>query len=251
MELRGFEEELRQGGAHHVRQAALEHFGISLRRILLIAAGTGALAFLALSLTTSGVLGQGSLWAGMAAGATTAYFVVSTPRRRLEMASMSQAKEAPVLAATVSACLGVTGSRTRTLLMLRSDDGALQKALDGMSRQILLGRRPEDASASAARELASYSAANALVAAARLSPRGISEGGEELEGISISRTLSAETKLAIFMAACFFVPILLLLYAIFSLEAGPWVLVVLWSLEAVALDMAFYLCSPGEQALGG
>jgi len=68
-------------------------------------------------------------------------------------------------------------------------------------------------------------------------------GDEESRGLASSSDLSRETKLPVFMTACFFTPIMLLLYAVFSHSYSGGSLAELIALEFIILDLTFYLSS--------
>jgi hypothetical protein len=135
----------------------------------------------------------------------------------------------------------VTGSRSRTIIALRSREPYLSKTILDLGRRVLLGSPVESAVASASGRLSSYSAAAALRTIAVLSPRTFDAGDEENRGLANSAELSRETKLPIFMTACFFTPIMLLLYSVFSRAYSPESLVELVAFEFIVLDLAFYL----------
>ncbi len=171
------------------------------------------------------------------------YAVFSTPRRVFERRRIAQSKEAVLLSAIATVSTAVTGSRSRTLLFLRAKERELADALRDVRRRILTGERVEEAVARSTNSLSSRSAAEALTTAALFRPIAPPESGEEARGLASSAQLSQETKLPIFMTACFFSPILLLLYSVLAHLSSPQGLVEIVGLQLVILDVAFYLCS--------
>lgn len=169
------------------------------------------------------------------------YVVVSAPRRITGARRVSQAKEAVFLSSVSAASAMVIPSRNRLLIMLRSRDQEVGRALSSVRKALFLGTRADEATAEASSSLVSYSASNAL--------RGIGQrsatldGGEENQGLELSGQMAAETKLPVFMTVTFFAPIMLLLYAVFSHLTTPERLAELVGLEVVILDLAFYICS--------
>ncbi|QQG49151.1 MAG: hypothetical protein HY247_02230 [archaeon] len=190
-------------------------------------------------------LGETAYGAALAVGATVFYIVVTTPRRLLEVQALSQAREAVLLTASTASLLQATGSRSRTILTVHPRDQGVQSAVRHAGRDILLGRSPVESVRGPAAMLASYSAANALRSVAEHSLVGTPEGGEEVQGLENMGALSQETKFPILMAACFFTPILLLLFALFSGEWSPLIVSALVATEVVTLDLALHLCSTG------
>jgi hypothetical protein len=226
-----------------MRLASVDHFGIDLRKLVVAGFVVGALSALALGLIVGGVLGQAAVGFDFTILALVFYIVVSTPRRVLDARRILQAREAVLLSALVSATLRVTGSRSRTLLMLKPREAELQATFREAGRLVLLGESVEEAAIKSGRMLVSYSASNMLLSAATLRPGAFSEGDEEVSGLSSAELLSRETKLPVFMTACFFSPIMLLLYAVFSHLSGPTSLAELVALEVVVLDIAYLFCS--------
>jgi len=143
-----------------------------------------------------------------------------------------------------------THSRSRTLLMLMPAEEGIFRALEGVKRAILLGEAVGPAVNSSAELLASDSAADVLRKAATMSPESIEEGGEESQGIVNALQLSEESKLPLFMTVCFFTPILLLLYAVFSRLEDPRSLSELVGVQLVVLDVSFHFTSSERRRLG-
>ena len=186
-------------------------------------------------------LGQGKATVAVLVGALLLYAVVSAPRRLADTRRVAQARESPVLSASASACLAVTGSRPRTLILLRARDPTLMSALAEAARRVLTGTSVGSAVERSASSLVSYSAASALRGLATFTPEGISQGDEETRGLAASSDMSKETKVPMMTTVCFFAPILLLLYAVFSHSYGPASLAELACFEFIMVDIAFYL----------
>jgi hypothetical protein len=229
-----------------MRFASLERAGVDPARLAALGAAAATGAALGFRLLVGGVLGPPTVGVELVIAALALYMVVTAPRRVAEASARSQSREAVPLAAAAAACLGVTGSRAKTLLSLRSKDPEISGALESARRSVLLGVPVRDATRKAAARLASYSAANALRGVADQESGGLEESGEEDQGRSDAERLSNETKLPVFMTACFFTPILLVMYSVLSHVTGPQGLAELVLLEAVVLDVAFSLCAGGR-----
>jgi hypothetical protein len=76
---------------------------------------------------------------------------------------------------------------------------------------------------------------NAIVGVGRAR---VEEGGEELDGILNSSDLDDETKLPLFIAVSFFLPIMLMLFAATTRGTGTLAMASLVVLEVVLLDIA-------------
>ncbi len=189
------------------------------------------------------MLGGATAPALVVIGVVVFYIVVSAPRRLLDAQRVAQARESVLLSAAATACLSVTGSRPKTILLLRSRDPVISHTTTEIGRLVLLGARVPDAVAASAARLASYSAVGALQAVALLGRKRFDAGDEETRGLASSSDLSRETKLPVFMTACFFTPIMLLLYAVFSHSYSGWSLLELTALDFIVLDLVFYLSS--------
>lgn len=218
-----------------------ERYGISVRRLAAASAGASAAVAGGTSLLAGGVLGQATAPVAVVLAALAFYSVASAPRRLRDRERVSQARDSVLLLASARACLGATGSRAKTLLILRPRERTLADGVGVAGRRVLLGTRVEDALGSAAVGLSSYSASQALGSIAELRPESFDAGDEESRGLASSDDLSRETKLPLFMTVCFFAPIMLTLYAVFTHAYSPSGLAELVGLEFVAVDLAFYL----------
>lgn len=221
--------------------SSLDLFGVSPFRIACFASIAAAGGVLLTRIATGDAL-QNAGWAvALAVGALVFYFVLSTPRRLADSQRLSEARESPLLSASTAACLAMTGSRARTVLLARARDPALKTSLEEAGRRILLGTGVERALEGSARPLVSDTAVTVLKGLARFAPEGVEQGDDEALGIAASSDLSRETRVPILMTACFFTPILLVLYAVFSHAYSATDLVELSSLEFIVLDLAFFL----------
>jgi len=223
--------------------ASLEQFGIDPKRLATVALAASMATAIALRILVGGILGSATIGFEVVASGLVFYIVLTTPRRMLDSCRISQAREAVLLSAVASASTSVTGSRTRTFLLMKSGDEEIAAVLADVKRVLLLGMRVEDSVAMAEKRLVSYSAANVFRSAATMRSGTFSEGGEETHGLAMSAQLTQETKLPVFMTACFFSPIMLLLYAVFSHLSSPAGIAQLAAIEVVILDLTFYLCS--------
>jgi hypothetical protein len=223
--------------------ASLDHFGMSIWKISLVGVSASAASAAIAAVVTGDVLGGAKSPLLAVIAALVFYIVLSTPRRILDGQRVSQARESVPLAAAATACMNVTGSRSRTIILLRSRDVTLSNNLRDVGRWVLLGARADGAIARASRNLSSYSVVTALRSVATLSPRTFDAGDEETRGLASSSELSRETMLPIFMTTCFFTPIMLLLYAVFSHAYELVSLIELISFQFIVLDLAFYLSS--------
>lgn len=202
-----------------------------------MAGGAGA----ATGIVVGGSLGQARTTVAALVAALVFYIALSTPRRLIDSQRVAQARESPLLSASAAACLTVTGSRPRTLILLRAREPALSSALKEAGRRVLTGTGVGSAVEGSVRPVVSYSAAAALRALASFAPRGIDQGDEETRGLASSSELSRETKIPMLMTVCFFAPILLVLYAVFSRSFAATDLAELAFFEFIVVDLAFYL----------
>lgn len=224
-----------------MRFESIEHFGISPWRIALFAMGISTVFAFAFGFAVGPVLGLARVPILLVIASATFYLIITTPRRIIDRQRMSQAKDSVTLSAAIKATMGVVGSRCRTLALLRPRDESLAKATRGAMRNVLLGHPIQDSVESSSQLAVSYSAANALESVAVLGSDSIDLGDEEKRGLAVSSDLNRETKLPIFMTACFFAPIMLVLYAVFSGLGDPTSLSALAAFEFVIIDIAFYL----------
>jgi len=224
-----------------MRFVTLDRSGVSPLRITALAVAVSAVAALLTRTITGEALGEGRDGAAVVVGALVFYFVLTAPRRMADSQRLAEARESPSLSASAAACLAVTGSRPRTILLLRPRDPVLTANLREAGRKILLGNRADKALESSAQNLVSYSALAAFKGLGSFTPEGVAQGDDEAQGLATSSDLSRETKVPMLMTVCLFTPILLILYAVFSHTYGAVSLAELASLEFIVLDLAFSL----------
>ncbi len=223
-----------------MRFASLDHFGVGFWRIVALGSACAFLTATLVGLVVGDSLGQARAPTLLVIATLVFYIVLSMPRRVLDRQRVAQARESLLIAASATACLGVTGSRAKTLILLRPRDPTLAATASDAGRMVLLGSRVQSAVAKASESLASYSAATALLNIAAMSQRDFEGRDEESRGLASSSELSRETKLPMFMTVCFFTPIMLVLYAVFTHSYDPTTLAELAAFEFVAVDLAFY-----------
>ena len=73
--------------------------------------------------------------------------------------------------------------------------------------------------------------------------------GEELESVFAATSLGDETKVPVFIAVCFFAPIMLLLFAVLTRSTTPLELGELVVLELILLNIAFAFSSRERRRL--
>ncbi len=233
-----------------MRNRPLEYYGIDFRRfivlILLLSLGSG----IGVSLATKDVLGSESWIAGALVAVVAGYLVASEPGRCLDVVSLWQAREAPVIAASAGVGLSATGSTSRALLLLGCEEGELSERLEDAKRSVLLGHPPKETVLKSSGGIASDSASRALVSMVTREAKSIEDGGDELESVLATTSLVEETKVPIFIAVSFFAPIMLLLFAMLSRSTTPPELGELVVLELIAVNVAFALSSRERRRLG-
>ncbi len=224
-----------------MRVRSWEQVGLDRARTLLFVSTVGA-SFFALIALIGGVLHLGALsivLGAMAAGAA-AYLVSSAPRRIVGRVAFQQTLEAPAFAASSGIYLRSTRSRNKTFLMLSAEEPRLASFLIATKRRILTGY---DAGAAVRDEgtdnaIFSESVRSVLHSVASLERGRIESGSDELDGMLSSMSLEDETKLPLFMAVSFFLPIMLMLFAAMTRNTGPVAVLALLVLEIVVLDIA-------------
>jgi len=224
-----------------MRFASLEAFDINIWRMVSLSLASSALVGIAVGLALGDALGQAKTAIVLIISAVVFYIAVSSPRRLLDQQRVEQARESLLLSASAQACLTITGSRSKTLMLIRPKEQALRTAVKEAGRRILLGTKVGAAVAASSRLIASYSAAVALQNVATSDASEFMGGDEESRGLAAASELSMETKLPMFMTVCFFTPIMLVLYAVFSHTYQPERLVELGALEFAVIDLGYYL----------
>jgi len=226
-----------------VNFASFEHLSVDPWKVATLGAAASGAALFGCSLALGGVLGPDTGAAEIVVALLVFYIVMSTPRRLVDAQRLGQARESVLLSVASNACMNATGSRPRTLMLLRSNEPELKRALSDLGRSVLLGIRVERAVELTSRRLASYSAAAVLRGTAMLRPHFVDIGDQEIRGLMSSSELSKETRLPMFMTVCFFTPIMLLLYAVFTHIYSTAGLAELAAFGFVVIDLAFYLAA--------
>ncbi len=233
-----------------MRIASWEHYGLSYRRMLGISFGIGAGATIASYLLTSALLGEVSPLISGAVGVGFSYLAITAPKRGMQRSALAQAREAPVLAASTTVHLQTTGSRSKTLLTLRSQDDDMQRYLLSVRRQVMLGLDPRSAVQGQERRPASESVRRILQSLSESSSSRMTADSVELEGIQSASALGEETKVPVFVAVVFFTPIMLVLFSALSKNTGVFSLLSILFLQIIVLDLAYAISSSERQILG-
>ena len=184
-------------------------------------------------------VGDASLVLGMIAAGGASYLVATAPRRLVQRAAFEQTLEAPSFAASSNIYLRSTSSRSKTLLLVRAGEPRLASFLEAVRKRVLLGY---DAGAAIeagrpASHLFSESVRAVMSTIVGIGRARVEEGGEELDGILNSSGLDDETKLPLFIAVSFFLPIMLMLLAATTKGTGPVTMSALVVIEVVVLDI--------------
>ncbi len=223
-----------------MRVRSWEQLGLDQRRALVFAFVVGASFFAVVALAGQELqIGTGSVVLGLISAVGAAYLISTTPRRILDRATFEQTIEAPSFAASSNIYLKSTSSRSKTLLMLRAEEPRLASFLGTVRRQVLLGYDASTAVQAARPRSHVFSESirtviNSVVGVGRAR---LEEGAEELEGILNSSGLEDETKLPLFIAVSFFLPIMLMLFAATTKGTSPVAMAALVVLEVVVLDI--------------
>jgi len=226
-----------------VRFASFEALGVSFWKLLIVGLALASAVGIGVVLAMGDALGQAKMATLLVISGLVLYAVLSLPRRLLDQQRVAQARESLLLSASVQACLTVTGSRSRTFMLIRPKEHALRAAVKEAGRRVLLGTSVGAAVAACSREIASYSANVALQSVATSNIREFLGGDEESRGLATAAELTMETKLPLFMTVCFFTPIMIVLYAVFSHTFQPEGLAELGAFEFVVIDIGYYLCA--------
>ncbi len=223
-----------------MRAKSWEQLGLDKKRALVFSSAAAASFFAVVALIAE-VLRIGSVGVvlGMIAGAGAGYLVSTAPRRMVGKAGFEQTIEAPSFAASSNIYLKSTSSRSKTFLMLRAEEPRLRSFLFQVRRQILLGYDAPSAVQGARPEshIFSESIRTVLNSVVGVGKSRVEEGGEELDGILNSSGLDEETKLPLFIAVSFFLPIMLMLFAATAKGTGLLAVAALVVLEIVILDI--------------
>ena len=232
-----------------MRIASWEHYEIDPPKMVFLAAvisvGLGAL----FQVLTGDVLGGNSIELSIVVSGVIFYMVLSSPKRLLESATLSQAREATSLAAASSANFEATHSKSRSILMLGTTDREISSLLVEAKRGLLLGLSVPDLMGSAAERTVSQSAKSVFTSIASMDPGLIEERGEESQSIARASELSEESKLPLFTAVAFFSPIMLTLFAVLTHQSDPKSFAELIVVQFVAMDLAFYFASTEKKMM--
>lgn len=219
-----------------------ERLNLDPRRVVCFSGACAAASGTVVLAATARVMAGDSPIVSALVSVTVFYLACSLPKRVEASEALSQSKEAPALAVLGAAVYGATHSRSKAVLLLRSGEKAIGSILAGARRDVLLGR-PADVAMARAATLASSSALEVLRAITSPDQIAASDEGEEALAIEKSSQLGEETKSPLFFAAAFFVPLMLLLYAVMAHVAESLELAELVVLQVVLLDIAFYFAT--------
>lgn len=204
----------------------------------------GSVAFI-----TEPVLGELAFIMGVVTGAAAAYATAALPGMELERSSLLQAREAPTLGAMGTVYLQGTGSRSRTVLMLRSEEPDLSAALDVMKRMTLLGFTAGESLGEVESAVRSESTLRILRSISLAESERLEDKGEEMESSFRSSVLGEETKFPVFLTVSFFLPIMLMIFAAIEHHTDPLAIASLAFLEIIVLDLALSVSSSERRRL--
>ncbi len=221
------------------RVRAWQRLNLDPRKVLCFSGAAGAASGTVVFESTRNVMAADSPILSVLVSVVVFYLACSLPRRIEASAALSQSMEAPALAVLGSAALEATHSRAKAVLLLRSGEKAVSSLLARARRDILLGI-PPDVAVDKAAMLASNSTSEVLRSISSPGHPNPVDEGEEALAIERSSNLGEETRSPLFIAAAFFVPLMLLLYAVLAHIGEPLELAELVVLQVVLLDVAFY-----------
>jgi len=197
------------------------------------------------------IIGEIAILLSAVVGAATAYTTASFPKHLLERSAFLQAGESPTLAASGAVYLQSTGSKSKTILMLHSDEVMLSSVLERMKRKTLLGIDAADALRGEEDMVQSESALRVLDSVTKAHGDRLQDEGEELEATVRSSASGEETKFPVFMTLAFFLPIMLMIFAAIEHHVEPLAMASLAFLEIVVLDLALSVSSTERRRLAG
>jgi hypothetical protein len=232
-----------------VRSRSWEELGLDSRRMAAIVASAALTAGSAVALVTYPFLGQLALALGVIVSLACGYAVGALPRRSIEWSALQQAREAPALADAASVYLQSSGSKSKTLMMLRTDEPRLSALLGELKRTTLLGVDPADTFARMGGKAESESVSKVLGSVVRAQGERLVDEGEELEGMVAASLSREETNFPVFLTVSFFLPIMLMLLAAIDHHTDLLAMVSLTFLEVVVLDLALSLSSTERKRL--
>ncbi len=217
--------------------------GLDRRRMSFLVVLVSSLVGSAVVLVTYHLLGQLAVVLGAIVALGSGYALAALPRRSVERSAIRQAGESPALAAAASVYLQSSGSKSKTLLMLQSEEPRLSALLSELRRDMLLGIDPAETYARMGGRTESESVSKILGSVVRAQGERLADEGEELEGIVNGSLSREETKFPVFLTISFFLPIMLMLLAALGHHTDPVSIVSLTFLEVVILDLALTLSS--------
>jgi hypothetical protein len=231
------------------RTRSWDVIGLDRRRMIPIVAAAAIVPALCVIVVALPLVGQVAPVLGVVVGAASGYAVAALPKRSLERSSLLQAKEAPTLAASGAVYLQGTGSKSKTVLMLHSDEPMLHSVLEDMKRETLLGIDARESLRRSEGRVQSQSVLRILRSIVRAHGERLQDGGEELESVVRSSVSGEETKFPVFMTIAFFLPIMLMIFAAMEHHSDLVSIASLAFLELVVLDLALSISSTERRRL--
>ncbi|HXW37267.1 MAG TPA: hypothetical protein VEJ36_05135 [Nitrososphaerales archaeon] len=223
-----------------MRLASFDAYELDASRMVELSLGVAGACGVTIYLASGSVLGADGPLLSVILSAVVFYLVMTTPRRLLQMESLVQSRQAPLLASSCASNFEASHSRAKALLLLPHVGGRLEHILTEAKKQVLLGRSVPDSLEFVRTRATSRSVRTLLVSLARTDPRSLEEKGDESRGLFREFRLSEETKVPLFMAVSFFSPIMLTLLAVLARFADPREYAGLATLEVAVLDICFY-----------
>ena len=132
----------RRGG--QLRARSWDALDLDARRMSAAVSLVAVVVGSAVLVVTFSLLGDLAVVLGTVVALGSGYALAALPRRSIERSALLQAGESPALAAAASVYLQSSGSKSKTVLMLRSDEPRLAFLLGELRRGTLLGFDPAD-----------------------------------------------------------------------------------------------------------
>jgi hypothetical protein len=231
-----------------MKVASWEAMGLSARKMVAVSACAGAAAALSAFLATRDILGPASVLLAAAVGAGAAYAVAGTPKRSLLRSSLLQAREAPAISAAASVYLRSTGSRSKTIMMLHSNETRLNELFGDARRSTLLGVEPSVAFG-AATTVTSGAVESVIATVVAAEGNEVTDQGQDAESMVRASVSREETKFPVFLTISFFLPIMLMLVAAIGHHDTVISVVSLAVVETVILDLALSFASADRRLI--
>lgn len=221
----------------------LDSYNIDKKKFVLFILSVSISVFTISLFITLQLIGETGIIVSTFISLTSGYIVATEPLRDARYKGLIQSSEAGIFSSFINTSNIVSGSRTRPILLLHSEDFSFSNELKEVKRFIMLGNSLETSFGRIEKRVFSSSLFSSITSYVSRSGRRRIEYEYEYSSYLSSSMIEQETKVPIFVAVVFFSPILLTFLSVIAHIYSTIELFYLFLLNLLLSDVAYFYSS--------